>query len=87
MLGVLTAFEAFRLPRVNETSGNRSGLTGNRSNRFGPVTVWAGIKPAQIQNSNLNLEKMKNSQKISKNTSRCGESNGGKFSQKFVHLV
>ena len=30
---------------------------------------------------------MKNSQKIPKNTSRCDESNGVKFSQKFVHLV
>ena len=30
---------------------------------------------------------MKNSQKILKNTSRCDESNGVKFSQKFVDLV
>ena len=30
---------------------------------------------------------MKNFQKNSKNTSRCDESNGVKFSQKFVHLV
>ena len=45
----------YRVPaRVNETGGNRSGLTGYRSNRSGPVTVWAGIKPVQIQNSNLN---------------------------------
>ena len=29
---------------------------------------------------------MKNSQKIPKNTPRCDESNGVKFSQKFVHL-
>ena len=30
---------------------------------------------------------MKNFQKIPKNTSSCNESNGIKFSQKFVHLV
>ena len=42
------------ISRVNETGGNRSGLTGYRSNRSGPVTVWAGIKPAPIQNLNLN---------------------------------
>jgi len=40
-------------------------------------------------NSNFEFEfkKMKNSQKIPKNISRCDESNGVKFSQKFVHLV
>ena len=62
------------------------GLTGYRSNRSGPIPVWAGIKPAQIQNSNSN-SKNENSQKILKNTSRCDESNGVKFSQKFIHLV
>ena len=39
------------------TGGNRSGLTGYRSNRSGPVPIWAGTKPAQIQNSNLNSKK------------------------------
>jgi len=29
---------------LNQTGGNR----------FGPVSVWAGMKSAQIQNSNLN---------------------------------
>ena len=33
---------------VYKTGGNRSGLTG-RSNWSGPVPVWAGTKPAQIQ--------------------------------------
>ena len=42
---------------VSRVGGNRSGLTGYRSNRSGPVPVWAGIKPAQIQNLNLNLKK------------------------------
>ena len=51
--------------------------------RSGPVPVWAGTKPAQIQNSNLNFKK---NEKFPKN-SRCDESNGVKFSQKFVHLV
>ena len=45
--------------RVYKTGGNRSGLTGYRSNRSGPVPVWAGIKPAQIQNLNLNSKKWK----------------------------
>ena len=71
------------MTRVHQTGGNRSGLTGYWSNRSGPVPVWAGTKPAQIQNSNLNSKKWK----IPKNTSRCDESNGVKFSQKFVYLV
>ena len=49
------AFES----RVCKTGGNRSGLTGYRSNRSGPVPVWAGTKPAQIQNSNLNSKNEK----------------------------
>ena len=35
----------------------------------------------------IEFKKMKNSLKISKNTSRCDESNGVKFSQKFVRLT
>ena len=52
------------ISRVYKTGGNRFGLTSYRSNRSGPVPVWAGTKPAQIQNSNLNSKKMKNSQNI-----------------------
>ena len=73
--------------RVHQTVSNRSDLTGYRSNRSGPIPVWSGMKPVQIQNFNFNFKKMKNSQKILKNTSRCDESNGVKFSPKFVHLV
>jgi len=54
------------VPRVHQTGGNRSGLTDYRSNRSGPVSVWAGIKPAQIQNSNLNLKNEKFLKKILK---------------------
>ena len=43
--------------RVHLTGGNRSGLTGYRSNRSGPVPVWVVTKPGQIQNLNLNLKK------------------------------
>jgi len=43
--------------RVNRTVGNRSGLTGYRSNRSGPVPVRSGMKPVQIQNLNLNSKK------------------------------
>ena len=64
--------------QVQQTGGNRS----YRSNRSGPIPVWTGTKPAQIQNSNLNSKNEKFS-KIPKNTSRCDESNGVKFSQKF----
>ena len=46
----------FRIPL---TGGNQSGLTGYRSNRSGPVLVWAGIKPAQIQNLKLNSKNEK----------------------------
>ena len=34
--------------RVYKIGGNRSGLTGYRSNRSGPVPVWAGTKSVQI---------------------------------------
>jgi len=59
--------------RVHLNGGNRSGQTGT--------------KPAQIQNLNLNSKKNEKFPKNPKNTSRCVESNGVKFSQKFVYLV
>ena len=49
--------------RVNLTGGNRSGLTGYRSNRSGPVPVPAGTQPAKIQILNLNSK----NEKFSKN--------------------
>ena len=52
-------FFARVVSRVNRTVGNQSGLTGYRSNQSGPVPVWAGTKPAQIQNLNLNLKNEK----------------------------
>jgi len=33
---------------VYQTVGNRTGLTGYRSNRSGPVPVWSGMKPAKF---------------------------------------
>ena len=57
---------AYLSSRVNKTVGNRSGLTGYRSNRSGPVTVSAGTQPAQIQNSNLNSKNKKFSKKFLK---------------------
>ena len=58
--------------KVHKTGGNRSGLGRYQTD----------------PNSKFKFEfkKMKNFQKIPKNTSRCDESNGVKFSQKFVHL-
>ena len=44
---------------VTQTGGNRSGLTGYRSNQSGPVSVRAGTKPVQIQNLNLNSKNEK----------------------------
>ena len=41
--------------KVNLTGGNRSGLTGYRSNRSGPVPVSAGTQPAKIQILNICL--------------------------------
>ena len=73
--------------KVNLTGGNRSGLTGYQSNRSGPVPVSAGIQPSKIQILNLNSKNEKFPKKIPKNTLRCDEYNGVKFSQKFVHLV
>ena len=45
--------------RVNLTGGNRSGLTGYRSNRSRPVPVSAGTQSAKIQNLNLNSKNKK----------------------------
>ena len=45
--------------KVNLTGGNRSGLTGYRSNRSGPVPVPAGTQPAKIQILNLNSKNEK----------------------------
>ena len=56
---------------------------GHRSNRSGPVPVQTGLK----SKFKFEFKKMENSQKIPKNTSRCDECNGVKFSQKFIHLV
>jgi hypothetical protein len=67
--------------RVNRTGGNRPGNRGNQSYRSGPVLV--GSQPVQIQNINLNSK----NKKISKNTSRCVESNGVNNFQVFVCLV
>ena len=77
-------------PKVHLTGGNRSGLTGYWSNRTGPASEPAGIKPAITgHNSKFKFEfkKMKKSQKIPKSTTRCEESNDVKLSQKLVHLV
>ena len=59
-------------------------------NRWEPVRPGFGLGRYQTgPNSKFKFElkKIKNSQKFPKNTSRCDESNGVKFSQKFVHLV
>ena len=56
--------------------------TGPARFRFGPVPNWPKFK---IQISIQKNEKLP--KKIPKNTSRCDESNGVKFSQKFIHLV
>ena len=56
---------------------------------FGPRAGCGFGRYPTDPNSKFKFEfkKMKNFQKIPKNTSRCDESNGVKFSQKFVHLV
>ena len=52
---------------VPQTVGNRSGLTGYRSNRSGPVPVESpGTQPAKIQNLNLNSKNKKFPKKILK---------------------
>jgi hypothetical protein len=63
ILGYLTKLPTYS--RVYKTGGNQSGLTGYRSNRSGPVLVWAGIKPAQNSKFKFEFKKIKNSQKIS----------------------
>ena len=65
---------------VNQTGGNRSGLTGFGFG-LGRYQTGPNLK------FKFELKKMKISKKILKNTSRCDESNGVKFSQKFIHLV
>ena len=34
--------------KVNQTGGNRPGLTGYQSKRSDPILVWTDIKPVQI---------------------------------------
>ena len=52
----------------------------------GPETAVTGQTGPNLK-FEFEFKKMKNSQKIPKNTSSCGESNGVKFFQIFVHLV
>jgi len=66
--------------RVKFTDRNRSGYRGNRSNRSGPVPVWGGYKPVQIQNSNLNLKKMRKFLKILQVATNLMVSNCFKYS-------
>ena len=57
---------------------------------YKPVRSGFGLGRYQTgPNSKFKFEfkKMKNSQKNPKNTSRCDESNGVKFSQKFIRLT
>ena len=70
--GILRPYPA---SRVHKTVGNRSGSG----------LGWYQTDP----NSKFKFEfqKMKNFQKIPKNTSSCDESNGVKFFQIFIHLV
>ena len=59
-------------------------------NRPEPVRTGSGLERLQTgPNSNFKFEfrKMEKSQKNSKNTSSCDESNGVNFFQIFVHLV
>jgi len=58
-----------------------TGATGPDRFRYRPVANRPNSK------FKFELKKMKNSQKIPKNTSRCDESNGVKNFQIFVHLV
>ena len=70
-------------------------LTSTRSRHSSPgftkpVQPGSGLdqyKTGPNSKFKFKFKKMKISQKILKNTSRCNESNGVKFSQKFVHLV
>ena len=78
-------------------------MTPERTNRdaskvffTGPKTAVSGVTGADrfryrlVSNRSkfkFEFKKMKNSQKIPKITSRCDESNGVKFSQKFVRLT
>ena len=55
-----------------------------------PVRAGSGLDRYETDPNSkfkFELKKMKNFQKNPKNTSRCDESNGVKFSQKIVHLV
>ena len=80
--------------------GAQSACDQGLQNRWGPVRFdRLPVKPVRSgsglgwyqtgPNSKFKFEfkKMKNSQKIPKNTPRCDESNGVKFSQKFVRLT
>ena len=80
----------------SEFSSQAQGL----QNRWEPIRFdWLAVKPVRPgsglswyqtgPNSKFEFEfkKWKIPQKIPKNTLRCDESSGVKFSQKFIHLV
>jgi len=62
----------WELVRFDRLTGNRPGSGSDR------------YETGQYSKFKFEIKKMKNSQKIPKNTSRCEESNGVKLSQKFA---
>jgi hypothetical protein len=55
--------------RVHLTGGNRPGYRGYRPYRPGPVSVPTGYQPGVFKIFGFEFKKMKNEEKISKNTS------------------
>ena len=79
-------------PKTIRAQGLQNRGEPVRFDRLPVKLVRSGSRLGRYQtgpNSKFKFEfkKMKNSQKNPKNTSRCDESNGVKFSQKFVRLT
>jgi hypothetical protein len=55
--------------RVHLTGGNRPGYRGYRPYRPGPISVPAGYQPGVYKIFGFEIKKLKNEEKISKNTS------------------
>jgi hypothetical protein len=66
---MLISYHKLVTTRVRLTVGNQSVYRGNRPYRPGPVTVPASYQPLGLKIFEFEFQKLKNAEKIPKNTS------------------